>query len=288
MTQQNLAGKTIVLIEDNLFLSDVIARKLAGVGANILRYTNGLEGLAAIRSERPDMVLLDIMMPIMNGYEVLEVMHSEGLIEQIPVIVISNSGQPVEVERVKELGVKDYLIKADFEPDEVLQKVYSNLGLEVSNNQTVDTNSSQIATNEKVKGGENVVNGGHKILIVEDDPLLRNLLSVKLSKNNCPYMFSNDGTQAIDLINNFKPDVIVLDLMLPGKNGLEILEEIKSDENLKTIPAIIFSNKDTTDARNKATELGADGFYVKASTDLTELIDELLRLAKNGKKASYN
>ena len=100
MSQDILQGATIVLLEDDEFLAEVIVRKLTTVGANIKRFRNGLEGLAAIRQFNPDLVLLDIMMPIMNGYEVLEVMKNENLIDEIPVIVVSNSGLPVEIDRV--------------------------------------------------------------------------------------------------------------------------------------------------------------------------------------------
>ena len=74
MSKDILQGANIVLLEDDEFLAEVIVRKLTAVGANIRRYRNGLEGLAAIRQYTPELVLLDIMMPIMNGYEVLQVL----------------------------------------------------------------------------------------------------------------------------------------------------------------------------------------------------------------------
>jgi CheY-like chemotaxis protein len=94
MGKDILQGAHIILLEDDEFLAEVIVRKLSAVGADVKRYRNGLEGLAAIRQMSPDLILLDIMMPIMNGYEVLQVMSEEHLIDEIPVMVVSNSGQP--------------------------------------------------------------------------------------------------------------------------------------------------------------------------------------------------
>lgn len=273
-TEKGLTGKIIVLIEDNLFLSDVIVKKLQLSGATVHHFANGLEGLAAIRTHKPDLVLLDIMMPVMNGYEVLQVMHSEGLTDQIPVVVISNSGQPVEIQRVRQLGIKDYLVKADFEPNDVLRKVYEILGLETSElaSPTIEPEFSEPMNK--------IEPGNPKVMVVEDDPLLRNLLSVKLSSTHCPYMFSNEGTNAIKLIKQFRPDIIILDIMLPGKDGFEVLEELKGDEDLKIIPVVIFSNKNSEQDRSRAQELGVERFYVKAMTDLPVFVDEVLKIAK--------
>ncbi|MES2749507.1 MAG: response regulator [Patescibacteria group bacterium] len=123
-----------------------------------------------------------------------------------------------------------------------------------------------------------------RVLVVEDDPLLRNMLSVKLSNSHCPHMFSNDGLQALDLAKQFDPQVIVLDLMLPGKDGFEVLAELKADEQVKATPVIIFSNKSGDNERSKAIELGASAYRIKAMTDLNELIAEVRRLAKSTAK----
>lgn len=267
MSERALTGKKVILIEDNLFLSDIITKKLSFHGADITRYSNGLEGLAGVRSSNPDLVLLDIAMPVMNGYEVLQVMYAEKLTEKIPVIVISNSGQPVEIERVKQLGVRDYLVKANFEPSEVLDKVFDVLGVGRSESSTA--------------GGEtDAYEKGIKVMVVEDDPLLRNLLSVKLAKSGCPHMFSSDGSEAVDLIRQYQPNVVVLDLMLPGKTGFEILEELKADDGLKDIPVVIFSNKSSDNEKERAIELGAANYFVKAMTDLGEFVVELKSVAK--------
>ena len=85
----------------------------------------GKEGFEKIKSSKADLILLDIIMPNMNGYEILEAKQKDPSIANIPVIIISNSGQPVEIHRALALGVKDYLVKAQFDPEEVLTKIKS-------------------------------------------------------------------------------------------------------------------------------------------------------------------
>ena len=270
MATDILAGKTIVLIEDNEFLTTIISKKLANAGAIVFDYTNGLEGLAAIRERGPDLILLDIMLPVMNGYEVLEIMNKEGLIKKHPVVVVSNSGQPVETKRVIELGAKDYLVKADFTPDEVLEKARVIL----SNQQKTkkQTTPSEAHTTDDTESQP-------KVFVVEDDPLLRNMLSMKLSKSQCASMFTNDGSEALELAESYEPDVIILDLMLPGKDGFEVLSELKESKSLASAPVIVFSNKSEPKDKLKVTELGAASYHVKAMTDLNDLVKEIKKLA---------
>ncbi len=77
---------------------------------------------------KPNLVLLDIVMPKIGGYEVMEEMSKNPELNKIPIIIISNSGQPVELEKAQKFGVKDCLIKADFNPEEVIAKIVKQIG----------------------------------------------------------------------------------------------------------------------------------------------------------------
>ena len=77
---------------------------------------------------KPDLVLLDIIMPKMGGFEVMEEMQKDSGLKKIPVIVVSNSGQPVEIDKARELGARDWLIKTEFDPEEVIDKVVKQIG----------------------------------------------------------------------------------------------------------------------------------------------------------------
>lgn len=268
MTNDILAKKTIVLIEDDHTLSDIIVQKLRLNGATVYAYTNGLEGLAAIRHKKPDIVLLDVMLPIMNGYEVLAVMQKEDLICKHPVLVISNSGQEVEVDRVHALGASDYLVKADFTPNEVIEKARALL----TQHATPISNVVDNLDTEKSFTRPHV-------LVIEDDPMLRNILSMKFSHENIAFVFINEGEQAFELAKQELPNVILLDLMLPGKDGFTILKELRADDATATIPVIVFSNRSEESEREQAIQLGAVDFRVKAMTDLNELVKQIKSLS---------
>jgi len=122
--------KKILIVEDDKILSDLLGKKLKDVGFEIVFAFNGVEGLDRLKADKPDLVLLDILMPEKSGMEVMEEMNKdpETSLAKIPVIIISNSGQPVEIDRVLELGAKDYLIKAEFNPQEVVEKVIKQIG----------------------------------------------------------------------------------------------------------------------------------------------------------------
>ncbi|KKQ42903.1 MAG: Two-component hybrid sensor and regulator [Parcubacteria group bacterium GW2011_GWC1_38_17] len=113
----------VLIIEDEDVLRNVLAKKLEKEGYEVIVAADGEAGMNSIRNENPDMILLDIMLPKKNGYQILEEMHGDEELKKIPVLVISNSGQPVEVRKILELGACDYLVKADFEPQEVIDKM---------------------------------------------------------------------------------------------------------------------------------------------------------------------
>jgi CheY-like chemotaxis protein len=123
-------AKKIVLIEDEEILIDLLSRKLKNEGYEVEIARNGEEGLNLLKkmSPKPDLVLLDIIMPKKSGFEVMEEMIKDETLKNIPVIVISNSGQPVELDKAKKLGAKDWLIKTEFDPKEVLFKVQNLIG----------------------------------------------------------------------------------------------------------------------------------------------------------------
>jgi len=121
-------AKKILLIEDEKLMINLLQKKLIQEGYEVKVALNGEEGLKAMREEKPDVILLDIIMPKMGGFEVMEEMGKDPALKEIPIIIISNSGQPVELDKAKELGAKDWLIKTEFDPQEVVDKVVKQIG----------------------------------------------------------------------------------------------------------------------------------------------------------------
>jgi len=121
-------AKKILLIEDEQIMFDLLQKKLRGEGYEVSIAKDGEEGLRAMREVKPDLILLDIVMPKIGGFEVMEEMQKEPELKKIPIIVISNSGQPVELDRAQKFGARDWLIKTEFDPQEVINKVVKQIG----------------------------------------------------------------------------------------------------------------------------------------------------------------
>lgn len=117
----------ILLVEDDKFLATALSDKLAREGFVVIKAANGQEAAAKIRLERPDLVLLDLIMPQKNGFEVLAEMKLEPLTKHIPVIVLSNLGQEADIKKAKDLGASDYLVKSDVEMKTVVEKIKGEL-----------------------------------------------------------------------------------------------------------------------------------------------------------------
>ncbi len=121
-------AKKILLVEDEEVMINLLQKKLIKDGYEVLIARDGREGLRKMKEIKPDLVLLDIIMPAMGGFEVMEEKNKNLELREIPVIIISNSGQPVEIDRAQKLGVKDWLIKTEFDPQEVADKVVKQIG----------------------------------------------------------------------------------------------------------------------------------------------------------------
>ena len=115
--------KVILVVEDDKFLRELMTQKLIREGFKISEAVDGEEGLKKIKEEKPGIVLLDLILPGIDGFEVLTKMKEDPEVSQTPVIILSNLGQREDVERGLKLGATDYLIKAHFTPGEIIEKI---------------------------------------------------------------------------------------------------------------------------------------------------------------------
>lgn len=121
------AKQKILVAEDDIFLKKILQTKLNLKGFEVISAINGEETLKKIIEEKPDLVLLDLMMPKKNGFEVMEELKKSHPEIKIPIIILSNLGQESDIERGKKLGAVDYLIKANFSINNVVEKVVKYL-----------------------------------------------------------------------------------------------------------------------------------------------------------------
>jgi DNA-binding response OmpR family regulator len=118
----------ILVVEDDKFLRELIVRKLREENYNAIEAIDGEDGLAKIKEVKPDLVLLDLILPGIDGFELLSRVKEDPLSSQIPVIILSNLGQRDDIEKGLKLGAVDFLVKAHFTPGEIIQKIKNVLG----------------------------------------------------------------------------------------------------------------------------------------------------------------
>ncbi|MDD2732030.1 MAG: response regulator [Candidatus Pacebacteria bacterium] len=118
-------AKKILIIEDDKFLRELISQKLSKEGYDIKEAVDGEKGVKAVKDEKPDLILLDLILPGIDGFEVLAKIKEDPGLSSIPVIILSNLGQKDDIERGLKMGADDYLIKAHSTPPEIIEKIRS-------------------------------------------------------------------------------------------------------------------------------------------------------------------
>ncbi|MFH1392571.1 MAG: response regulator [bacterium] len=241
--------KKILIIEDDTLLRESLQKKLMLEGYQTLTAVDGEVGLEKIKESKPDLILLDIVMPKIDGTEVLKQIKTDKDFKNIPVIMISNSGQPVETQKMLELGAFDYLVKANFDPDEVLEKVKKAL-------------SEQKPARPK-------------ILIIEDDQFLKDLLERKLIQAGYQVLSTNDGEEGLKITLEEKPALVLLDILLPSMSGWEILEKMKNNAETSKIPILLLTNLGEKEDVEKGLKMGASDYIIKAHFTPNEIIQKI-------------
>lgn len=120
--------KKILIVEDDDFFRGLISKKLLFEEFDVYTAANGEEGVAKIKEHKPDLVLLDMLLPNMDGFEVLAKMAEDPAIAMTPVVITSNLNEREDIDRALKLGAKDYLIKSQYTPDMIIDKVKLVLG----------------------------------------------------------------------------------------------------------------------------------------------------------------
>jgi len=121
------AKPTILIIEDEQFLCSLMLKKLESSGFLARGVFGGEEGLKAVEELKPDAILLDLLLPGIDGFEVMRRLKKDERFKEVPILIISNLGEPSDITKARELGAIDYLIKTNYSPDEIVTKVWQVL-----------------------------------------------------------------------------------------------------------------------------------------------------------------
>lgn len=260
--------ETILIIESDIDFGQQTVNALTKDGYYVHWVKTGTDGLRAIMDNMPHLVLIDVTLSGVDGYDVLDKKQAEPLLAKIPVFLMSSQGVPINTQRVPKDVVVEFLMAIHSNPSDIVEKVDRYFGHQaISDANTVGTASI---------GSEN----RKKILWVEDDKLIGTILAKKLISSGFELFHANNGEEALNMLKSTIPDIIVLDILLPGMNGFDILQKIRMDENLKKVSVLILSNLSKPSDIEKAKILGAQKFLVKAAASLDQIVSEIRSMVK--------
>ena len=260
--KQTFLGKKMLVIGDDPAFLNSIELMFLYAGIDILIFNDFEKGALAIKTQKPDLVLLE---STLNG-DLLQNIVSEVNAQNdcgIPFILIADTS----TDSNSKISVTKIIKKTNIDIIGLIRTIEDLL--KDSNN--IHSHESLIIEEKQTKS-PSAPQKEMRVLVVEDDPLLRNLLSVRLTKSKIPYYFCHNGNEVLHSALQYKPTLVILDLMLPGKNGIDVLNEMRQRIEFKETPVIVFSNKDNDEDKKKAKMLGVEDFLIKAMTDLNDLV----------------
>jgi signal transduction histidine kinase/DNA-binding response OmpR family regulator len=209
------ALKTVLVVDDDPGVCDMLSRFLSKEGFRVLVATTGEEALRMAREVRPRAITLDVMMPGMDGWAVLSALKADPDLADIPVIIVSiiddkNLGYA--------LGASDYVTKP-LERDRLLDIIRKRCGATSSGT----------------------------VLVAEDEPATREMLRRVLEKGGWTVVEAGNGREALEIVTRQRPALVLLDLMMPEMDGFEFLDEMRQRPELQSIPVVVLTAKDLTE-----------------------------------------
>ncbi len=271
-----LSGKHVLVIGDETSQVHDLEVSLEREGSVIYTSTCAETTHELIEDKQIDVMFINHLHDDSHCTELLEEIQSKRDTKVLPIFVLVNDNQK-DIEHALALGAADYFTSNETAKG-IMNKVRIVMGepVNAADDTVIDIGDSTTVTKSS----------GTRVLIVEDDPLLANLLSIRLDKANFPYKINPDGQKIIADLDDFKPDVVILDIMLPGTSGFEVLAEIRGNKTHKDLPVFIFSNRDSDADKQKASDLVISGFFVKAMTDLTDLVKSIEKVTADNRQSN--
>lgn len=249
--------KKILIIDDEINLVELAKVNLEARGFNVITAVDGEEGLEKVYTEIPDLIILDGWLPGIDGWQICREIKNDPRTKNIPVIFLTAATQKDDIKKANESGCGLFLAK----PLDPLKLV------EIS---------------EKIINGK-INSGICRILVVDDDPVMVELLKVNLENSGYKVITAGDGEKALELIGKEKFDLIILDIMLPKIDGHEICQRLRKKEDTILIPVIVISAKAKPVDKITGLRLGADE-YITKPFDLEELVARVNSIVKRTKQ----
>ena len=235
MVNKQIQGNVVLVIDDddvNLQVAKVILEKK--LPCRVITADNGIEGLEILRRQYVRVVLLDIMMPEMDGIEVLQKIRSDDKLKNIPVMMLTASVDKTDIQQAIKLNVKDY-IRKPFMPTELISRVEKKLVIQ---------KDAEVA----------------KILVIDDDENnLKNLK--KILENHFPHeiLTAESGIDGLEVLNENAVDLVIANAGMRLITGFRILEFIRKKEDFKNMHAILAANESDSETLEKIKNSESEG-----------------------------
>jgi DNA-binding response OmpR family regulator len=208
---------TVLVVEDDPRSVELLSLYLEGDGFEVEVRQDARAGVEAARSLRPDAIVLDIMLPDLSGWDFLGLVKGDETTARIPVVIVS-----ILDERGKglALGAADYLVKPVNRDD-------------------------LLATLHPITAG-GVQNGSCKVLTIDDDPMALKLIETVLGDEGFTVVAARSGAEGIRAARAERPELIILDLLMPETDGFEVVDQLRADPTTEEIPIVILTAKTIT------------------------------------------
>lgn len=269
--------KKILIVEDELFLAEMYKIKFEKEGFDVLVAGNGRSGIETAQTKMPDLIFLDLVMPDVDGYQVLKVLKGNNKTKNIKIYILSNLAQSGEIDKGIKAGADGFLLKSSLTPSqlsEMTNRILSGEKIKIESklNKKIVLNKKNIEKNQKIQG--------RKVLLIEDEEAIIEMYKIGLEKENFQVEVAKNGAWGLKLAKKEKFDVIIMDMMMPAMNGYTAIKKIKKIETEKNIPIIILSNSAQDKDIEKAKKCGATCYYLKSQITPKKLANEINKLLK--------
>ncbi|MDD4490063.1 MAG: response regulator [Paludibacter sp.] len=246
-------SKTVLLIEDNVPAVVQLKDFLEESGYMVVATRNGEEGIETLNHIIPDAIILDLMMPGIDGFSVLEMIRKDERTTQIPVLILTAKHiTKEELSFLKQNHIHQLIQKGDIKRDDLLKTVSEMVSIN-------NTPESSISVHDK-KAIQS--NDKPKVLIVEDN--LDNMLAAKaLLSEKFIVIEASNAVDGIEFAKTYIPDLVLMDISLPGTDGIEAFKQIRSINSLKAIPVIALTASALVEDKVSILAHGFDGFLAK-------------------------
>ncbi|HSA61706.1 MAG TPA: response regulator [Nitrospiraceae bacterium] len=246
----------ILIVDDDQMNCDLLQNVFTRHGYQVISSTSGREGLNLFRKHAPRVTLLDLRMPEMDGLTVLK--EIRAIDPHAPVIILGGGATEVQENQARALRVTDFIRKG-LSLDILVESVNRVSQLPVQANATPIPSSN----------GHAIQQMDESVLVVDDDPLVRDLLVQFLSLRGYRALGVKDGHDALRMIEDVPPDLILLDMIMPGMSGIEVLQALREKEYPGGI--IIMTGSHNEELLEDAWALGPQEVLVKP-IDLERLL----------------